>query len=300
MNGAKYPSVTAVVNLKGGVGKTTLCTNLAYGISYFHNKRVLLIDLDPQANATQYLLSQYSYKAVYLADPPEKLTVYELFKEYREKQDLPRAQRVVESPEIYTQRVYTGRSGFFDIMASKLELSFTTFYGGDLIHHDQIKWFIDSVSDNYDHILIDCPPTVSKMLMAGLEASEFVFIPVKPDFLSTIGLPLIHRLIDDVYPDKISRRKGEPLYVLGVVFTLNDARLRMTRESTAEVYKVAKEFGYNVFDYKMSQTTKYAWSSKMTLPIFRTEPSSKYALEMRGLVDEYLDAIAEAKRGRNQ
>nr|WP_324291553.1 ParA family protein [Corallococcus sp. BB11-1] len=73
----QYPRVTSVVNLKGGVGKTTLCVNLAYGLAYFKDKRTLLIDLDPQANATQYLISQHTYQKLYLSEPPPKSTIVE-------------------------------------------------------------------------------------------------------------------------------------------------------------------------------------------------------------------------------
>jgi len=286
-----YPEVVAVVNLKGGVGKTTLCVNLAYGMAYFHGKRVLLVDLDPQANATQYLLPQQTYRGVYLIEPPKKRSVFELYRAFEEL-DLAASTAIPAptDPSVYLQRVYKGSTGYLDLLASKLQLSLLAFQGGQVQKNSQIRWLIESVRDRYDYVLIDAPPTVSRMLMAAFEAAEHVLIPAKPDFLSSIGLPLLRRVIDKEYMQEIARRPTwmNPLKILGLVFTMYDKRLRMTVDSEEEIRRVAGEMAAPVFDSVISDSTKFAWSSQKSLPIFRTEPRSRYADEVASLVSEFL------------
>jgi len=286
-----YPEVTAVVNLKGGVGKTTLSVNLAYALAYYFGRRVLLIDLDPQANATQYLLPQQTYRGVYLSDPPKRRSVFELYRAY-EEMDLAATSGVSALAEtaVYLQRVYKGPKGYLDLLASKLQLSLLAFQGGQVQKNGQIRWFVESVADKYDYVLIDAPPTVSRMLMGAFEAAESVLIPVKPDFLSSIGLPLLHRVIQKEYTTEIARRPSwmKPLGILGLVFTMYDSRLTMTTESEADIRKVADTMGAAVFTSVVSNSTKFAWSSQKSLPIFRSEPRSRYATEIHDLAAEFL------------
>jgi chromosome partitioning protein len=281
-----YPAVVAVVNLKGGVGKTTLCVNLAYGLAFFRNLKVLIIDLDPQANATQYLMSQRSYRKIYLTDKPDKLSAYEL---YQQRESLGLAQTPLKEPDRFLQRIYDGESGYLDLVASKLDLSLLAFQGGQVQMNDQVRWLLEAVQNRYDIVLIDCPPTVSRMLMAGFEASEFVLVPIKPDFLSSIGLPLLNEVIKNIYPAYIQRRPDwmNPLKFIGIVYTMYDQRLTMTQESAADVAMEALKMGCPIFQSTISNSTKFSWSSKHSLPIFRTEPRSRYAHEIQTLVDEF-------------
>ena len=286
-----YPAVTAVVNLKGGVGKTTLCVNLAYALAFYRGARVLLIDLDPQANATQYLIAQDTYRRVYLSEKPAKETVVEVYTEFAQCELRGDSQQKLTDPDRFLQRIYKGDQGYLDLVASKLELSLIAFEGGHVQKNRQIRWLIESVSSRYDYVFIDCPPTVSRMLIAGFEASQTLFVPIRADFLSAIGLPLLHRVITRSYPDDLARRPawlGESLRVLGVVFNMYQPNLRMTQESVQDIIREAGRLKYDVFDTRISQSTKFAWSSKSALPIFRTEPRSKYAKELQELTSEFI------------
>lgn len=287
-----YPNVVSVLNLKGGVGKTTLCVNLAYGLAWFNRRRVLLIDLDPQANATQYLMTQRNYRETYYSDPPKKLTTFEV---YRERQvnddpDIP-----LRSPDRFLYPVYTASDGksYLHLVASKLELSLIGFSHSTLPTFDEIRWLIQSIGENYDVVLIDCPPTMSRLLVVALDASEFILIPVKAEFLSTIGLPLLHRVLSATYPRQGRRDPWmSDIRVLGMVLNMVDERLIMTRESVGDVEEASRRFGYPILSSHISASTKYAWSSKQALPIFRSEPKSRYAAEIRELSEEFDRVLA--------
>ena len=218
-----YPQVVTVVNLKGGVGKTTLCVNLAYGLAYFHEKRVLLIDLDPKANATQYLLSQQTYRKLYLSDESPKKTIMEVYDEFNIA-DRSDERKGLSDPDKYLQRIYKGDEGYLDLLASKLELGLHAFEVPHLPKYDQVRWFVENISDLYDIVLIDCPPTVSSMLMAGLEAAQSSCVPIRTKaFLSTIGLPLLQRTISKTYPKYIKRVEWlDEIKMLGLVYTMVD------------------------------------------------------------------------------
>jgi chromosome partitioning protein len=290
---ANYPRVVSVVNLKGGVGKTTLSVNLAYGLAYFQRRRVLIVDLDPQANATQYLISQQTYRNVYL-DTGQRLTVHELYQEHQMRG--LGSEAAPKDSSKYIQRVYGGDEGYLDLVASRLELGLLAFDGGQVQQNDQIRWLINDVAANYDIVLIDSPPTISRMLVAGFEASEHVLVPVKPDFLSSIGLPLLDRVIKQVYNKTLARRPPgmKQIEILGIVYTMYLEQLTMTQESVEDITGVAATLKYPIFATKIGSSTKFTWSAKRTLPIFRTEPNSKYGIELRQLTAEFDTRLTQA------
>jgi len=289
----KYPNVVSVVNLKGGVGKTTLCVNLAYGLSYFRGQKILLIDLDPQANATQYLMSQQMYRKLYLNEKSKKDTVVEVYDQIRIA-ERRRKKNLLENCDKFIHRIYDPQNGHLDILASKLELGLIAFESSGIPKYNEVLRFIESVGENYDYVFIDCPPTISSLLLAGLSAAQWVLVPIKPDFLSTIGLPLLHRIITEEIPEYIKRPDWiRELSILGLVYNMVDRRLTMTKESISDVQKEADKLGYNIFESTISNSTKFAWSAKRTLPVFRSEPSSKYAKEIENLVNEFVDLFDE-------
>ncbi|HMV69944.1 MAG TPA: ParA family protein [Myxococcota bacterium] len=288
-----FPATVAVVNLKGGVGKTTLAVNLAYALAWFHHKRVLLIDVDPQANASQYLISEESYQATYLKDDAKKKTARALEKESAAEQSRRDSTHKVRDPKAYLQTIYAGaHGGRLDLVASELGLGLHIFRATQ----SQPTWlrdFVVQVADAYDLVFIDCPPTISLLLMAALNACEHILIPVKPEFLSTIGIPLLRELVFDIYPDtprRLSWMRPAP-NVIGIVQTMVASNLRMTTESRAEIATSARAYGWPVFDASLSQSTKVTWSSKQRLPVFRTEPRSKPALELEAIAKEFLTRL---------
>jgi chromosome partitioning protein len=128
-------------------------------------------------------------------------------------------------------------------------------------------------------------------MVAALEASQYFLVPVKPDFLSTIGLPLLDRVVRELYGKNFSKRTPPltpQIEPLGIVYTIVNDQLTMTHESMKEIHSESKRLGYPVFSAKISASTKFSWSSRHALPIFRLEPRSKYAAEVKQVVDEFV------------
>ena len=201
--------IVSLLNMKGGVGKTTLTVNLAIGLARYHKKKVLLVDLDPQFNATQYLMKPDDYLA-YIRDK-NKLTVKDLFVEritegvgIGSKAEIKEV-RIKPTKENCCLRVVDESRGYVDLIPSRLELMEADTLDRGI--ENKLKNFLDKIKDAYDIILIDCPPTISLFTISAYIASDSYFTPIKPDYLSSVGLSLIGRAMErfeDKYGKKIN------------------------------------------------------------------------------------------------
>ena len=204
---------TALINMKGGVGKTTLAVNLAYNC-YRQGKRVLLVDLDPQFNATQYLMGYQQY----IAHMKERGTVADVLLDYqRNRMPLTGKAAKVEDPLSYTvplRRLVAGEATL-SILPSQLELSraIKSPQGVEF----RLQKYLDQVAKHFDRVFIDCAPTDTVLTASALMASNSVLVPVKPDRFSILGYGMVKELIADFKRDYPDPKKVTDL---GVVFTL--------------------------------------------------------------------------------
>jgi chromosome partitioning protein len=160
MREADMVAKVSIINMKGGVGKSTLCTQLAWHFSakWGWDKRVLVIDLDPQFNASQYVLGVQRYQHdVIDADRP---TVWDIFEQASRTPGLKSSGRSLSNPVLNVVSYHDGAR--LDIIASQLELSYTLKNPNQKEH--LLSAFVDSIEDNYDLILVDCAPTESGRL----------------------------------------------------------------------------------------------------------------------------------------
>jgi chromosome partitioning protein len=174
----------AVINMKGGVGKSTLCVNLAWHYSAMRkwSKRVLVVDLDPQFNASQYLVGVTRYEAdIYKAERP---TVWDIFEQASRAPGLRSSGRKLQDAVFPVVRFTTG--SYLSLIPSQLELSYTLKNPSQKEH--LLAGFIDDVEKDYDLVIIDCAPTESILTTAAYLCADAILIPVKPEYLSTIGL----------------------------------------------------------------------------------------------------------------
>lgn len=207
--------VVSLVNMKGGVAKTTLGVNIADYLSRQDNFKVLIIDIDPQFNATQYLMSGQSYKEHLAGDLP---TIYHIFDDsqqivggitgglgHRNSLEYKDIEPIEIRPQLF-------------LLPGSIEL-----YRLDMMpslgREFRLKAYIDVISQkhNFDYIIIDTPPTPSSWMTSALIASHYYLIPTKPDPLSFIGIDLLESLVEH-------RRRNFDLNIkcAGLVLTLCD------------------------------------------------------------------------------
>lgn len=204
-------NVVSFMNMKGGVGKTTLCVNLANCLSREFNKKVLVIDFDPQANATQYLVNEDTFASLIKS----KKTINSIYGGSVNIFSAITGDEIEEldlSPENLIFQV----NDKLDLIAGDLALAGISF-GGDPAVVNTLKNYLQAneLLELYDFVFIDCPPTHSVYTSSALEITNYYLMPVKPDFLSSIGIDLFKRIMS-----RHNRTSANKVKCLGIVFTL--------------------------------------------------------------------------------
>jgi chromosome partitioning protein len=271
----------SIINMKGGVGKSTLCTQLAWHFSakWGWDKRVLVVDLDPQFNASQYVLGVQRYQQQVIdADRP---TVWDIFEQASRTPGLKSSGRKL-SDAVLNVVTYTDGARL-DIIASQLELSYTLKNPSQKEH--LLSHFIDSLEKNYDLILVDCAPTESVLTTAAYLSTDHVLIPVKPEFLSTIGLPLIRQSLVEF--ERSFRKK---MKVAGVCFNMSSGYSPEETTSKKEVKGVVSGFKWHVFEEEIPYSRSFPKGAREGSPIFRTSYARS---KVAGQVEVFCDAFAK-------
>ncbi|KKN15215.1 hypothetical protein LCGC14_0988190 [marine sediment metagenome] len=273
----------SIINMKGGVGKSTLCTNLAWHFSAMSNwkKRVLVVDLDPQFNASQYMLGVAKYqKNVIDNDTP---TVWDIFEQASRLPGLKSSGRDLKSAIIRNANFNSGQ--YLDIVPSQLGLSRTLKNPSQKEH--LLANFIDDVKNEYDLILIDCAPTESVLTTAAYLSSDRVLVPVKPEFLSTIGLPLIKESLDD-FTQYYRKSLDQTL----VCYSMSTGYSPEEAKAKKDVNKVSHDYGWKVLNEQMPYSKSFPKGAREGSPIFRTSYArSTVAKEVSGFCNAFGKAI---------
>jgi chromosome partitioning protein len=281
--------VISFMNMKGGVGKTTLAVNVAYGLATVHKKNVLVVDGDPQFNATQYLVKDDVYLK-HLNDD-KKGTLRDIFVPRR-----PGAVSTVEGKSKAVNKakmplaacsmpIFNGGNGRgrLDLIPSALQLM--DIETSKRLTETKLKAYLQEKATGYDYVIIDCPPTISIFTQAAILASHKYLVPIKPDPLSVIGLPLLERWLEDYTDDA-----GVKISAVGVVFTLVRGPLpRRMRDVMAELRAERTD---EVFTDYLSESTDVAESVEAHRPVFIYKPGSKTGDQVLKITDEFLTRTA--------
>lgn len=248
--------IISVVNQKGGVGKTTTAVNLAAGLAEM-GKFVLLVDLDPQGNATSGLGIKYQEL--------EKGLYHALVADTR-------LHDVVLNTSHVGLRVVPSTP---DLAGANVEL--VNVVGREAKLSDILK----EVSHAYDYVIIDSPPSLGLLTLNGLVAADKILIPVQAEYYALEGLGQLLKTIELV------RENIKPeVEVLGAVLTMFDSRNRLSEEVMQELYKY---FPNNIFRSVIPRTVRLAEAPSFGKSIFHYEPSGKGAKAYERLAREVSD-----------
>jgi chromosome partitioning protein len=185
--------VVSFINMKGGVGKTTLCVGIGEYLANELEKKVLLIDIDPQFNASQSLLQKYDRIDEYLED--HLINTKTIRKIFETKTSLTGIGKVNTANPV---DIIVKLSKNLDMIFGDINIIFDT--EQPVVRLKKLKKFIEenNLKDSYDYILIDSPPTISLFTDAALVASDFYLVPVKIDHYSILGANSLLSVIDNM------------------------------------------------------------------------------------------------------
>lgn len=244
-------SIIAVSNHKGGVGKTTSTVNIGAGLALTGHK-VLLIDMDPQANMTQSF-------GITKSD----VSVYEVLK---------------GESEVKTVQVFDN----LEILPSTLDLSGAEM---ELINEAGREYILNEaiagIKDNYDYILIDCPPSLGLLTINALTAATEVYIPLQAHYLAIKGLTKIIEVIG-----KVKKRLNKQIEITGVFVTQFDKRKVLHRDVVETIYTY---FQGKLFDTRIRDNIALAEAPSQGMDIFHYDRASKGAEDYKELVKEIIE-----------
>lgn len=247
--------VVSFSNQKGGVGKTTSCVNIAAQIAN-KGKKVLLIDMDPQGNATSGLG---------LIKSKIKKTVYDVI--------IGRCD--IKDAIIKTDfKNLSAVSANIDLAGAELELY--------EMEEDQnfTKLALDSVKDDFDYIFIDCPPSLGMLTVKALSVSDGVVIPMQCEFYSLEGMSQLFNTVK-----RIREIFNPNLQIVGILLTMYNARLTLTNQVVDELRKYYSD---KLFKVPISRTVRLAAAPGHGKPICYYDPYGKGSLEYAAVAKELM------------
>lgn len=252
--------IIAFANQKGGVGKTTTCVNMASFMALM-GKKVLLVDLDPQGNATSNLGFEKDGKLN---------SIYQVMSEEKNVKDA-----IYETPVKNLDIIPAN----IDLAGVEVELVYMT------KREYVIKNIFEQVKSGYDYITIDCPPSLGLLTINAFTASDAVIIPIQCEFFALEGLSQLMNTI------RLVKKKLNPEIVIdGVVLTMREMRSNLGKQVAEEIEKF---FAGTVFEVVIPRNVRLAESPSHGLPVYLYDKNCVGSKAYKALTEEYFERRKE-------
>ena len=249
--------VLAIANQKGGVGKSTTAINLSSCLAE-KGKEVLLIDMDPQGNATS---------GVGIDRNEQINTVYQLLID--EKLNVKDA---IVNTEFDKLSIITSNEELAGAEIEMFELEKREYL---------LKNKISNIKKKFDYIVIDCPPSLSLLTLNALSAADSVLIPIQCEYYALEGLSQLLKTVD-----LVKKRLNKKLKIEGIVFTMYDGRTNLSAEVVENVKSNLKE---RIFETIVPRNIRLAEAPSYGMPVNHYDPSSAGAIRYQMLAQEIID-----------
>lgn len=259
----ELPRVISISNQKGGVGKTTTSVNLSASLASME-KKTLVIDLDPQGNAS-------SGFGVYKEDVGER-SVYQVLigaksiEEVRQSTDIPGLDLVASST---------------DLIGAEIELV------SAFARETRLKTALETVREQYDFVLIDCPPSLGLLTINSLTAADAVLVPLQCEYYALEGLShLMHTI------ELVKNSLNPQLELMGILLTMFDGRTSLARQVEAEV---RSHFGDKVFQTVIPRNVRLSEAPSHGMPALLYDVASRGTQGYLAIAEEILPRVEPAK-----
>ena len=252
------PRIFCIANQKGGVGKTTTTVNLAAGLAKV-GQRVLVVDLDPQGNATM---------GCGIDKRKLETTVYDV---------------LLESASVAEARARS-ESGGFDVLGANRELAGAEVELVGLEHRtERLRAALEAASADYDFVLIDCPPSLSLLTLNGLCAAHGVIVPMQCEYFALEGLTDLVNTIKQVHANL-----NPALQVIGLLRVMFDPRITLQQQVSEQL---KSHFGDKVFNAVIPRNVRLAEAPSYGQPGVVFDPSSRGALAYIAFAEEMVERV---------
>ena len=264
--------IISLVNQKGGVGKTTTSINLSAALGKM-GKRVLLIDMDPQSNATTGLgLTSNDFKN----------DVYELITGKCE------VKKAIKKTKFHNLSIIPST---INLAGVDVEFVKRMLEDKEFSQNMQLKLKLDEIKDNYDYIIIDCPPSLGLITLNAFTASDSVLIPVQCEYYALEGLGQLMNTID-----LVKRHLNKSLEIEGALLTMFDIRTNLSNQVVKEVKRY---FENKVYKTVIPRNVKLSEAPSYGMPITVYDPRSKGAKSYEKFVKELMKANENDSKGKH-